>query len=233
MKKLITGFLFFLSFWGVPASTVSASTIVNLVAVEDSYTSSFFPTDNHGGTGGFEIMDQSTTTTHILEYAYFKFDLSSIPNGANLIGADFYAYIQTYSAGGGQDIQSSVFFVSDDSWQESTITWQNAPGPDSGVLDTQTYPRTASWLHWDLFAGGIPAEANDQLLDSDDQLSLMLAIAESMTANATIGGITKDGLEGYSPYLQLEYESPVVPEPASILLFGFGLIGTIFRRQNT
>jgi chitodextrinase len=87
---------------------------ITLNPVADSYVDSANPTVNHGASTQLRV-DGSP-----LVYSYLKFDLSSVPGTATALTLQVLA---TSSSGAGYAVRS----VSDNTWGESTLTWNNAP----------------------------------------------------------------------------------------------------------
>jgi hypothetical protein len=93
----------------------------------------------------------------IYSYAYFKFDLSSIPKGQTITGgASLYAYCNYVD---GFPASCELRAVPDTSWIESDpggITWNNKPAYESIVIATvKGFQDT--WTHWDIPAANLPA----------------------------------------------------------------------------
>ena len=93
-----------------------------LTAVADAYVSSASTSTNYGSASEL-IVDRSNTQV------YLKFDLSGIPAGATIddVRLTMTAY-QGYAYGGDGNVY--IRFVSDDSWTETGITYNNAPAYD-------------------------------------------------------------------------------------------------------
>jgi acid phosphatase type 7 len=87
---------------------------ITLNPVADSYVDSANPTMNHGASTQLRV-DGSP-----LVYSYMKFDLSSVPGTITGLTLQVQA---TSSSTAGYAVRS----VSDSTWGESTLTWNNAP----------------------------------------------------------------------------------------------------------
>lgn len=90
--------------------------------VVDTYINAYEPNTNYGASYDFAIWYWSPTRKYI---AFLKFDLSSIPTEATITRAVFHAHLSR--KGGGKTAQVGVHFVSDNTWNEYEITWNNAP----------------------------------------------------------------------------------------------------------
>ncbi|MEW6718969.1 MAG: DNRLRE domain-containing protein [Thermodesulfobacteriota bacterium] len=163
------------------------------------------------------------------EHTYFKFDLADYA-GQAIVGASLRVYIvDLYNS----NFNISLHHVASDAWNEETLTWSNRPAYDSPVLDRKAATVEGGWYEWNLFAESAWSPAADV---SDGYLSLLLRCeTESGPGSWSAISWSKEQA-GSAPYLSIE--ASVVPLPPSILLFGSGLLGTIFiarrrpRRQD-
>ena len=87
---------------------------ITLNPTADDYIDSANPTVNHGASAQLRV-DGSP-----LVYSFLKFDLSAVPGTVTGLTLNVYA---TSSSGVGYAVRS----VADNSWGESTLTWNNAP----------------------------------------------------------------------------------------------------------
>ncbi|HEX9516353.1 MAG TPA: DNRLRE domain-containing protein [Streptosporangiaceae bacterium] len=87
---------------------------ITLNPTADTYIDSANPTVNHGTSAQLRV-DGSP-----LVYSFLKFDLSAVPGTVTGLTLNVYA---TSSSGAGYAVRS----VADNSWSESTLTWNNAP----------------------------------------------------------------------------------------------------------
>ncbi|GEM_PF-4882408 len=104
---------------------------VELAAVADAYVSSEDPTKNYG-TETFLVAGRTGfTTTH----TYIRFDLSSLPAGATIVSAELLLNVELVGSGAGGPPNPFDFYVcrAGGDWQESSITWNNAPGLGSEI----------------------------------------------------------------------------------------------------
>ena len=83
-------------------------------------------------------------------HAFFKFDLSSIPATEQIVSVDFYAYCNHVGGGNVTTDKADIHYCSDDSWSDSTLTWNNQPSYDTTVLDGFYIPTENTWYSWDV-----------------------------------------------------------------------------------
>jgi len=132
--------------------------------VEDADVVSTQPTVNYGAEESV-VVDRSTTET------YLKFDLSTLPNDIVIRGITLrgVAYEST-DFGGNGDV--NIYFSSDDSWSESTITYDTKPVFSDFIL--------ASWN----VKGLMPA--TDLLLEIVDDQELLENVQSQVFGDKTV-----------------------------------------------
>jgi 2',3'-cyclic-nucleotide 2'-phosphodiesterase (5'-nucleotidase family) len=100
------------------------------------------------GTGTNIYVQSSSTKSFGNERSWLKFDLSTIPAGATINSAILKLW-NWKSAGASVD--AAVYDVSNDTWTETGLTWNNQPALGS-VLDTVTLAAGAinNWYNWNV-----------------------------------------------------------------------------------
>jgi len=130
------------------ALTIDPTTSTTLYPTDDSYTWEWEPAVNQDGDGWMRVC----SNVGFVEYAHLKFDLTSIPGGSNVTDANLgLNYFDDGSMHGGGDPVGNVHNVSRhtaDSWDETTITWNNKPAHDPTALDTAVIPAAYGWVNW-------------------------------------------------------------------------------------
>jgi hypothetical protein len=125
--KVLLAFGLVLSLHGlVPAASIT------LYPAADSYVKSSEPDQNYGANTGFTSGNLSGT----IYRTYIKFDLSAVPAGRKIVSARVRLDASFVSI---PAPELGAHYLQDDSWDEGTITWNNAPtGFDANASDTVT-----------------------------------------------------------------------------------------------
>jgi hypothetical protein len=175
----------------------------------------------HSGTGTFGSVQRS----------YLMFDLSSIPDNATVVSAVFGICVAGINSGTyySSDPSTGVYYVGNDSWTESTITWANKPSYSIGgdyqdTVDNQYY-------EWDVLTGtDFQWNYMGDLLDN--RISLMIKAELEGTNNWA--QFYSSEAQGNQPYLKVGYTVPAVPEPTvmTLCLIGLGSAGVVFKKKK-
>jgi len=113
-----------LYFWSFDVNAVPANVYTTIDSIADAYVNASNPETNFGGVANLYVSANSA-----IDFSYIKFDLTSIPPGANIISAN----LTVYFSGTGGDIYWSpadsigAYYCSNNSWTEPGITWNNKP----------------------------------------------------------------------------------------------------------
>ncbi|MCK5565761.1 MAG: DNRLRE domain-containing protein [Planctomycetes bacterium] len=109
---------------------------VNLGPTDDAYVWSDDGNGNHGGDNYMIVGEWDLATPYSTSRDYLMFDLSSIPAGQVITSATLHIVCsQLYTT----TVNAGAHFLSDDTWDEFTITWNNAPiGFTAAATDTTT-----------------------------------------------------------------------------------------------
>ncbi len=120
-----------IAFAALPVRAVTTQT-QTIIADKDAYVSSLSPTSNYG-TPTYYCAGEATSTNYT---AYFHFPYTATP--ANFVSAEI---ILTYYHVESVYFYAEAFYVTDDSWSEYSLNWNNQPYTYGGwtVLSSDDY----------------------------------------------------------------------------------------------
>lgn len=122
--------------------------------------------------------------------SWLKFSVPSTPFGMEIESARVYLYL--YSLAFPNLTAITIHHSEDDSWTETTITWNNQPSYQA-MLDNQTVYTTGTWYSWNV-TGAV----------SSGQIESFVLIASTYYPSAKFCSKEYDG-GSLSPYLQITY----------------------------
>ncbi|HIH38481.1 DNRLRE domain-containing protein [Candidatus Woesearchaeota archaeon] len=132
-----------------------------------------------------------------------RWNLSSIPPGSTITNASLYMMVRLSSS---SDTTYGVRGVGNDSWIESSITWNTKPSYETTPYDTvDTTPfDNGDWMRWNI------TSLAQESADSDKSLSL--AIIDEVSGGTAAWGWydSETTTASRRPYLTIDYE--VTPE---------------------
>lgn len=114
---------------------------------------------NFGGEGVLKCKTDLETSLYNRR-SYLRFDLSSI---AGTIDSAILR-IKVAATNGSGDMHTA-YYVSDDSWGESTIIWNNKPA-ETTMIDTALHPDAGGWLELDVTHQVASEQAGDQVFST-------------------------------------------------------------------
>jgi 3-phytase len=118
----------------------ASATTTTLVAQADAFVLASAPDASRGNSTPLRIRDD-------VKRSYFRFNLSGLPQGEAIDGATFRVFAtSTRKCTQGAELLRSA----NDTWGESTITWNNQPGPTGQVLATATSWTANSYVSFDV-----------------------------------------------------------------------------------
>lgn len=200
-----------------------------LTPLADATVSVILPMNYYGQTDNL--------MTNFVSRSFLKFDLSSIPNEESIINAKLYSYQYTgvrilpISSG------TNLYFVGNDSWNDSGINWGNQPAYSSLLGSNPNGGQYRGWSTWGLSLDGA--------LLSDDTWSMALVEKYPLRLNEHDFYSREYWDSGLRPYLEVitasaepllaaaltfypapgAFDATPVPEPSTLLLVGAGLAG--------
>ena len=208
-------------------SSAAHAETINVTVAADTYiaNSSGATTANYGGYYHAFCIQHIFGAFIYLSQTYLKFDLSAVPVNTGITNVT----LNLAGIGGSGALPVTplnVYYVANDSWQESTLTWnirRAIPTAHSlGSITTTTYKGLIDnplWYQWTL------AVTPDMLTDGILSLAVLRPDIRK-GINSRVRSLPPSEMQpGFDPYLGVTYTPAAVPEPATMLLFGFGLVG--------
>ena len=215
MKKLII-LVLVLGLVGV----ASAGTLV-VPATDDAQVDEANP-DHAYGLGGYMYISGLSGYDRD---GYFMFDTSAIPAGQTITSASLTTKIHVNSTTGDT---ADFYSVANDSWDESTITYNNAPAAGSTAL-------FSIYVNGTGVEGGVAGSPQVDSTDVTSYVASSYAGSDSLISFAATGGIgglfirsKEDSLGRDIPSVELTVN--YVPEPMTIALLGLG--GLFLRKRK-
>jgi hypothetical protein len=140
--------------------------------------------------------------------AWFKYDLSSIPKEIGILNVKLNLYCNDEYLST-NDLPVGIYYSDNDTWAETSITWNNQPSFDAipaDYIDSPASPNMfvpGNWYSWDVTGPFHSALAGDKML------SLVLKqINETSTVTTWDYYVEKDSDVFLASYLSVEYTTP-------------------------
>lgn len=133
--KIVAAFLISvtLTIASLPTSASAATTTVGADA--DSFVLSARPKANKGTATSLRVRND-------IEITYIRFNVPALPTGHQVSGATLRVYASSASKCA---LGVDVFRAANDTWSETTISWDNQPGPTGSVLANLTWTTKNSY----------------------------------------------------------------------------------------
>jgi hypothetical protein len=157
---------------------VKATVVDNLLQppTDDAFVEQGFPDSNFGVDQNLWL--QSFTENLKNERIFIKYDLRGLPPGQTISSAKLYFWLWAAS---NDDMDAQAYAVSNDSWSEENITWNNQPayGALMDTLSLSSFPTTIenSWVSWD-----VTSFINGQYKYGDNFASFLIKAAVENTS---------------------------------------------------
>lgn len=195
-----------------------AEFITNINA--NAATSALFIGSSSTGDGGFEDGVLRVLYNGNRIDTFMRFNLGSIPNAESINSLKLTLFSSTLSGTPGGDPALEVYLSNVDVWvDDSTFSDNYLVNPLMTTAATGPFPTSALSGPFVFTLDATKVDWSNQLLDVDDQLTLVLRTVNNTTDNLTYWQGT--GGSSIAPFITVSYgDVAAVPEPSSLALFG-------------
>lgn len=156
---------------------------------------------NNFGEDNFSIVGNASSTMILF---YLQFDLSSIPEEAVITEANLSLYQNNFW--GSQDFAIGLYRVYE-TWEESTITWDNKPTVSPQISSPQTVSSGyTGWVTWE----GLAELVEGWMREDFYNYGILLQDTDEITADSTAYFCTSENINisSCSPKLEIKYYLP-------------------------
>ena len=169
---------------------------------------------------------------------WVKFGLSSIPDGVVITKAELRLHFESIvSYGNGAPGGMGVHFSSDDTWEETVITWNNQPSFESTPTFTVSEGKYDGWVSFDVTSDVISEYSGDGVVSW-----CLCAVNEEGGGKNFNTADSDECSQTYGPYLYIEYQPapeqviPVVPFGTATIIalavLAFGTMALLSKRNS-
>lgn len=178
----------------------------------------------HSTAGEMYVLNNYSSSTL---YSLIEFDLSIVPVGATINSAVMEIFLEgSIFQGIPANYLINAYRITSN-WNETSITWATQPPLDFTVpvANSGGTPNNNTWVVWD-----ITNFVNDWYLGVNNNYGVELRNSGEGTYYYFTS--SDSAASSLHPKLTIEYTSYVIPEPATFLLLGMGILAWVRRRSN-
>ena len=217
LKSFIVVLLGLLSVISLSLPVVNAGDSLIFYTIADTFVESDNPSANQGEFGWLMVdFENKSTSEDFRRNSYLLFNLTTLDRNITAINSVTLRLYRSWTFP--QTTQVGVHSCSDTQWNETELTWSNAPSfspepLDVKALDSDGEGTSYSW------------DVTDAVKNSQDYLTLVLTVEGGEGIYVT--GFFAKEMENYDiPMLVIDYE--VIPEFPSWTILPLFLVVTIF-----
>jgi len=130
-------------------------------------------------------------------FTYLMFNLPDFPNGTNIRSACLKLYAKEASV----TLRVAAHYSSDNSWNETRITWNNKPQWTIQSTYSLAVATPNKWYSWD-----VTKDVKTTLQTADKFLTIVMIPDETGDLDATVHFYSREGPENFRPYLEITYD---------------------------
>jgi hypothetical protein len=148
--------------------------------------------------------------------SWLKFNLGYLPENIGIVSASFHVYLND-EWNDTADAPIGLYYSTNDTWDETTITWENQPDFEGSTLGTISPPYNVSiqnWYEWQI------TDLVTETVENDKILSVVLKLEDEETSfEETWEYFTEKDYDQFNAsYLAVEY---TIPEAGGLQVDGF------------
>ena len=140
-----------------------------LYPTHDTYVDSANPTTNYDSSANLRMSPSKR--------AWLKFDLSGIPANSYITSATLHMYMYIFSWDY-SDLNYNLQRSANTSWDESTLTWNNAPNADVSPTTTATIYHAGGSTTSEYYLD-VKSDINDMIVEGNTAISWRISSADS------------------------------------------------------
>jgi len=199
---------------------------------DDTYVDSGNSNSNYGGQNILYIQNYQEVilglTYNYESLVWLKFDLSFVPDGAEIDGAA----LQMYASNVSETFDVNAFSCSNDSWTESTLTYLNMPNYNTTSMGSVSVEVANQFYTWNVI------DAVRNALNSNSKAVTIVLLDPSLQSSSiSVGFYSKENNNTLYPKLAIHW-SNIIPEFPTFLILPFFMIATLlavvfYKKKST